>query len=152
MSEIDDEKLDEIERCAEAATDGSWEKHTSACGYCILTGHKPLPERGPGWSTYDVEVCQVDTSAGQKSVEWDECERNADYIATADPPTVLALVEEVRRLREEKDRYREALKAVVERLDDLVVRIDDRVGMQAVREVIAGLAYSIECLLENADE
>ena len=35
-------------------------------------------------------------------------------VTITDPPTVLALVGEVRRLREERDRYREALERIVD--------------------------------------
>ena len=106
---IDEDKLEELERCAEAATYDDWEKHTSTSGYCILTGHKPLPDKGPGWSTHDVEVCQIKSKALREEVEWDESDRNACHIAAADPPTVLELVKEIRRLREERDRYQQAL-------------------------------------------
>ena len=46
----------------------------------------------------------------------DQLERCAEAamrsVTITDPPTVLALVQEVRRLREERDRYREALEKI----------------------------------------
>ena len=101
---IDDDKLDEIERCAEAATEGPWTR---------LKWFVDTPE--------GTTLERVRPRFGGDDVQ---------YVTTADPPTVLALVEEVRRLREElsdrttynqgqyheleavrdeRDRYREAL-------------------------------------------
>ena len=71
---IDDEKLDELERCAEAAPGGEWKLFDK---FYIET---------------DDKRCVVADAKIHDEVR--------HHIAAADPPTVLALVREVRRLRE----------------------------------------------------
>ena len=82
---IDDEKLDELERCAEAA-DGPWYR----LGLSVVDAHPDCDDdAGPG--------LVADCFPG----DIDEAHSLPAHIAAADPPTVLALVEEVRRLRAE---------------------------------------------------
>ena len=81
---IDDDKLDEIERCAEAATDGSWEPRYS-------------PKSSQPTQVW--QVCRTDDSDDMVT-NYVRSSEDVAHIATADPPTVLALVREVRRLRE----------------------------------------------------
>ena len=89
---IDDEKLDELERCAEANDSGEpW----IAREVDDFTGDWGVGDCASpfGWGTY------IDGQTQQF------CE----FVAAADPPTVLSMVKEVRRLREERDRYQQAL-------------------------------------------
>ena len=78
MTELDLTKLREI---AEAATDGPWNLHT------LRTDE-----------THDIRG-SIDDEAN--IVIYAECEdADAHHIATFDPPTVLALIDELERLRE----------------------------------------------------
>ena len=86
---IDDDKLDELERCAEAATEGPWMNEFEG----VYTDPRPANE---ATMVATAEREEVFPELGSRPADID-----AMYIAAADPPTVLALVEEVRRLRAE---------------------------------------------------
>ena len=88
---IDDDKIDELERCAEAA-DGPWYR----LGLSVVDAPPDCDDdAGPG--------LVADCFPG----DIDEAHNLPAHIAAADPPTVLALVRELRRLREEMQRERE---------------------------------------------
>ena len=74
---IDDDKIEELERCAEAAPGGEWKLFDK---FYIET---------------DDKRCVVADAKIHDEVR--------HHIAAADPPTVLELVREVRRLREDAD-------------------------------------------------
>ena len=99
MTEIDDEALDELERCAEAATDEDWE---------VI--------HGPGVTEIAAGTCNpwADEREVKKVIVTMRANPSPDaqHIAAADPPTGLALIKEVRRLREERDRYRKTLQKI----------------------------------------
>ena len=77
MTDLD---LTELREIAESATDGPWNLHT------LRTDE-----------THDIRG-SIDDEAN--IVIYAECEdADADHIATFDPPTVLALIDEVERLR-----------------------------------------------------
>ena len=76
MTDLTNEKLSALERAAKAATPGEW------------AARPKDEERGRRW-TVDGPDINDDFMRGE----------DAEFIAAADPPTVLALVEEVRRLR-----------------------------------------------------
>ena len=87
---LDDDEIDELERCAEAATEDGidgWSSSTHTSAVCSEMGDLKIAETVGYW---------------HMTKEWGRPNSNeiATHIATADPPTVLALVEEVRRLRE----------------------------------------------------
>ena len=84
---IDDETLDELERCAEAATDEDWE---------VLHGPGVTEIAAGTFSPWGNERETEKVIASMRA----NPSPDAEHIATADPPTVLALVQEVRRLRE----------------------------------------------------
>ena len=80
---IDDDKLDKLERCAEAATDGPWTSEASVLEANVHNNRRRICEVRGGFFDQD-----------------SDCRPNCEHIAAADPPTVLELVREVRRLRE----------------------------------------------------
>ena len=85
---IDDDKLDELGRCAEAA-DGPWYR----LGLSVVDAPPDCDDdAGPG--------LVADCFPG----DIDEAHSLPAHIAAADPPTVLELVREVRRLRKELQR------------------------------------------------
>ena len=115
---IDDDKLDELERCAEAASDtspGCWVTDDGRQGRSELPNHVPyLPFVArvsvKGFHPVAEKLADDGRPEGCEFRETIETARSrARHIAAADPPMVLALVEEVRRLREERDRYQQAL-------------------------------------------
>lgn len=77
MNELTDERLAEMRRIAEAATPGEWKAD------------------GPA-GNLDSSECRV-----AEVVVWGEAD--AQHIAAFDPPTALALLDELERLREEMD-------------------------------------------------
>ena len=88
---IDDDKLDELERCAEAATDGPWMSEFEG----IYTDPRPANE---ATMVATAEREEMFPELGSRPADID-----AMYIAAADPPTMLELVREIRRLREDTD-------------------------------------------------
>ena len=105
---IDDEKLDELERCAEAASDtspGCWVTDDGRQGRSELPNHVPyLPFVArvsvKGFHPVAEKLADDGRPEGCEFRETIETARSrAHHIAAADPPTVRALVEEVRRLR-----------------------------------------------------
>ena len=124
---IDDEKLDELERCAEAATEGPWHRKFRD-EVCTDSGVNPDPD---GWKECpmcggegDVNFADIDGDGWEPLCQvvgiGDRLTNDARHIATADPPTVLALVEEVRRLREDFRRYRDAVEEVRNRCQEQI--------------------------------
>lgn len=85
---ITTELLEEIKAKAGKAAAGPW-RHD---GYNLYGD----PDRD-GWTPIAVAECHKSPTNGQRYKAW---ERNAAHIARMDPPTTLALVEEIERLRE----------------------------------------------------
>ena len=97
---IDDDKLDELERCAEAATEGPWWREFEG----VYTD--------PGDDNEFTLVATAERDEMFPELGSRPADIDAMYIAAADPPTVLELVQEIRKLRADRDRYREALKDI----------------------------------------
>ena len=90
MSKIDDDKLDELQRCAKAATDEDWE---------VLHGPGVTEIAAGTFSPWGNERETEKVIASMRA----NPSPDAAHIAAADPPTVLALGRVVRRLREDTD-------------------------------------------------
>jgi len=87
-TDLPDSKLDELAVAARKATPGPW--HSSP--HCVWAGEiEPGPFGGHGF------ICQTYNDAPIGTAEI----ANAKHIAAADPTTLLALVEELRRRRNE---------------------------------------------------
>ncbi len=83
-TDLTPEALDRLDTRARAATPGPWEHGRDY----LLT----LPVWRLGSTTANDDVCALGRS-------WTNSKANADYIAAADPATILALIAEVRRLQ-----------------------------------------------------
>ena len=104
MPDLDLTKLREI---AEAATPGPWG---------VYDANEGMSPPRPYWSVANNEFhnpTNLDALAIDISVDYGD-KADADHIATFDPPTVLALIDEVERLRAQVD-------AVAERAWDRAV-------------------------------
>lgn len=112
LPEVTPELLAEIKTKAEAATDGDW-----GVGYC-------------GFPCDEDEACGVKAGLDGdiysdsifKSDAYDECSHpimraDAEHIARMDPPTTLALVAEIERLREENERLCNGVQDIIQRYD-----------------------------------
>ena len=115
---LTDEMLEEIRESAEAATDtapGCWVTDDGRQGRSELPSHVPyLPfvarVSAKGFHPVAAKLADDGRPEGCEFRETIETARiRARHIATADPPTVLALVDEVERLREEIDDYGDRL-------------------------------------------
>ncbi len=82
------EALDQLEGLARAATPGPWEYGEDN----LLVRRTTLPVWRLGSTTASDDICAIGRA-------WPNSEANADYIAAAQPATVLALIAEVRRLQ-----------------------------------------------------
>ena len=90
MSDLD---LDKLEAVAEAAIEGEWS-----------TDERALPRVGATrYSAITRVVVARDGEHEMQVSSWSGTEANATHIATFDPPTVLALIAEVRLLRKQVD-------------------------------------------------
>jgi hypothetical protein len=108
---LTDAELDELERKATAATPGPW-VHLHGEDFELV---------------YGVAIRSED---GHSVAEWDDLPLSpddADFVAAANPKTVLALVAEIRRLRSApKSRVQIADNEEVRAGDPLVLYFDDR--------------------------
>ncbi|HCF3885658.1 TPA: ead/Ea22-like family protein [Pseudomonas aeruginosa] len=95
----------ELRRLAEAATPGPWGRD----GFYIHTTRKE------GGTTY---VETWNTLAGIARKE------NAEFVATANPKTVVALLDEIDRLKAENEELRGALEQLAEMLNSIHIPID----------------------------
>ena len=94
--QVSDETLAELRLLAAEATPGPWRDNVLGSeGYQILGGHKPVGVHG---STRPLYIARCGHEA------WEVDKANAAYIAAADPPTVLALLDTVDALRAETER------------------------------------------------
>ncbi len=100
--QVSDETLAELRRLAAEATPGPWDAHPATSG---------TPSDGPTMMRVDSRdlpgrpiIADFDYSQGGGA--------DAAYIAAADPPTVLALLDTVDTLRAERDAARERLARV----------------------------------------
>ena len=107
MSGMTSERLDELRRIAEAATPGK---------RVIVI---PESRRGHEWLILQVDgsvssvIAAINKSArNMRTVDY--CAADAEFFAAFDPPTVLAMLDEIERLRRE----RETLAAAVMAWDD----------------------------------
>ncbi|HBN8363677.1 TPA: ead/Ea22-like family protein [Pseudomonas aeruginosa] len=102
----------ELRRVAEAATPGPWScnRHWAIVGGPILEFTNGAAQQ------------QIAMACGQSWMRDDELRNNAEFIAAANPKTVLALLDEIDRLKAENEALRGALQAVV---DDPTWRSND---------------------------
>lgn len=95
MADLTDERLAELEAMAKAATKGDWHEEddcrpglANACG---------------AFRNYDINV---HFACGPRVSTVEQAEADSRHIVAAQPKTTLALIAEVRRLREELDESR----------------------------------------------
>ncbi|HCL3225041.1 ead/Ea22-like family protein [Pseudomonas aeruginosa] len=102
----------ELRRVAEAATPGPWScnRHWAIVGGPILEFTNGAAQQ------------QIAMACGQSWMRDDELRNNAEFIAANNPKTVLALLDEIDRLKAENEALRGALQAVV---DDPTWRSND---------------------------
>jgi len=126
MADLTPDRLQELRRIAEAATPGPWEwrerEHNERIRKRERAGRRSRRQfvyclQGPPLSGVAPEHrCEFDYH-NVMSLRWDQVKgtaltgvapspADADFIATFDPPTVLALLDEIERLRRELDRIR----------------------------------------------
>lgn len=86
----EDLNLDALEATARAATPGPWGLHLGAAWQVVTDA--------PDWGQREVATTGTADSIGS--------EDDAAHIATFDPPTVLALIAELRRSREDLEYFR----------------------------------------------
>lgn len=105
MSALTPERLSELRRIAEAATPGPWEVALGS-GIAVCT-------QVVGWR--DGKVVFVADCLPDDALDVAEPDHrpNLDYIATFDPPTVLALLDEVEQLITKCEELTEALESAV---------------------------------------
>ena len=107
MNELTDDRLAELRKIAEAATPGDWcvgvDRDGTAVAIDCGDGYADVLQGGP-------VSCMDYCYGGVSTVE----ARDADWahMVAFDPPTVLALLSDVKRLREERDDMRRRLDAV----------------------------------------
>jgi len=92
--------LEKMEEIAKAATPGPWD----VCSYNEKNGHQQGHIISHDQHTLFIP-CAIMPKIGIPTQEdvtlaWERGERNADYVAAFDPPTVLGLIAEIRELRE----------------------------------------------------
>src|SRR5690606_21091532 len=92
------ERLAELRRIAEAATPGPWEVTEFAGGeerspgeLGVFAPNHPHSYQKSDGTWYAVVIC--------RGMDGPTREENSEYIATFDPPTVLAMLDEIERLR-----------------------------------------------------
>ncbi|HEJ5107306.1 TPA: ead/Ea22-like family protein [Pseudomonas aeruginosa] len=102
----------ELRRVAKAATPGPW----SCNRHWAIVGGPTLE------FTNGAAQQQIAMACGQSWMHEEELRNNAEFIATANPKTVLALLDEIDRLKAENEALRGALQAVV---DDPTWRSND---------------------------
>lgn len=106
---ITDDQLAEIEAAAKAATPGAW----VSMNHCDVFTELGAPnrkgvnaERSDGWRVAEATECWVYTEDEHEAeLSRDEVKANARHIATANPATVLALVQHIKELEKDAARY-----------------------------------------------
>src|SRR5690606_36105767 len=106
MADLTPDRLQELRRIAEAATPGPWRVNKYGPTRRIMS-------IGAGKYGTDPVIANVETFWSKREQEkYGDHGANAVHIATFDPPTVLALLDEIERLRRERDVLAEALRHV----------------------------------------
>ena len=138
MTDLTPERLQELRRIAEAATPGPWEWREREHNERIRKRGQPWSRRqfiyclqGPPLSDVAPEHRDEFDYHTVMSLRWDDrieatpltgvvpTPADAEFIATFDPPTVVALLDEIERLRREREVLVEALMPASEALADL---------------------------------
>lgn len=83
-------KYDELKRLAEVATPGPWERGSRKLGGSVYAGPVQHWANGSG-------QCQIVMTTGAEWMNPGDMERNADFIAAANPATILELIAENER-------------------------------------------------------
>ncbi len=108
---MDTNKLKEL---AERATPGPWScnRHWAIVGGPILEFTNGAAQQ------------QIAMACGQSWMRDDELRNNAEFIAAANPKTILALLDEIDQLKAENEALRGALKQFAEMMKSINVPID----------------------------
>src|SRR5690606_22319081 len=123
MADLTPDRLQELRRIAEAATPGPWRVNKYGPTRRIMS-------IGAGKYGTDPVIANVETFWSKREQEkYGDHGANAVHIATFDPPTVLALLDEIERLRRE----REAALDILSRKD-----IGDGAKVEGVRLILKG--------------
>src|SRR5690606_2803878 len=103
MADLTPDRLQELRRIAEAATPGPWRVNKYGPTRRIMS-------IGAGKYGTDPVIANVETFWSKREQEkYGDHGANAVHIATFDPPTVLALLDEIERLRKEREVLAEVL-------------------------------------------
>src|SRR5690606_23902433 len=106
MSGMTSERLEELRRIAEAATPGPWEIPVANVFRVVAPKaghHNPPSGKAPPYPWAIIADADTEGTSGKQAAS------NMQYIATFDPPTVLAVLNEIERLRQEREVLAEAL-------------------------------------------
>ena len=112
MSGMTSERLEELRRIAEAATPGPWEIPVANVFRVVAPKarhHNPPSGKAPPYPWAIIADADTEGTSGEQAAS------NMQYISAFDPPTVLALLDEIERLRRGREVLAEVLKAVHER-------------------------------------
>ncbi|WP_377647326.1 ead/Ea22-like family protein [Pseudomonas aeruginosa] len=123
----------ELRRVAEAATPGPWScnRHRAIVG-------------GPTFEfTNGAAQQQIAMACWQSWMHEEELRNNAEFIAAANPKTILALLDEIDRLKAENEALRGALKPFAE-----FERVRSAMGGNAPRE---GILYGVHSNTGSAE-
>src|SRR5690606_17625289 len=106
VSEMTPDRLRELRRIAEAATPGPWEIPAANVFRVVAPKaghHNPPSGKAPPYPWAIIADADTEGTSGEQAAS------NMQYISTFDPPTVLALLDEIERLRREREVLAEVL-------------------------------------------
>lgn len=159
---VSSERLQRIRELAEKATPGPW-KAVGEFTCQVVTDYAPQKERAGGYGSGNNFVCFLND--GENGVYNDEEEQNntATFIAAAHPGVILAMCEEIERLREqvatqevlsgEDDACMTQLEVERDALEEQVARLEKEADWLAARcrEFCDSNNYCNECALYPGD-
>jgi len=135
------DRLRELRRIAEAATPGPWEIPVANVFRVVAPKarhHNPPSGKAPPYPWAIIADADTEGTSGEQAAS------NMQYISTFDPPTVLALLDEIERLRREREVLAEALKHVYtcDRCECALCPQGAELSYRAFRSAMAALKHS----------
>lgn len=144
ITSITDELLAEIEKLASNATPGPWVYNAGEDDE-----ESPWSMQFPTVSSQDREIIGTEGFYSVKEID----EANAEFVAVANPATMLALTTELRRLRADNEALRKVCKDVAWRVSDTCDQLqatgfdgDRRYGLDEWSAPIKNLSMAVGIL------
>ncbi|EJA2567788.1 ead/Ea22-like family protein [Pseudomonas aeruginosa] len=128
----------ELRRVAEAATPGPWScnRHRAIVG-------------GPTFEfTNGAAQQQIAMACWQSWMHEEELRNNAEFIAAANPKTILALLDEIDRLKAESDRLRQGMKGDYD-IDAWLDWSKEKEQIKAQNDALQGALHAVQAEVDG---